>query len=788
MITAPFNFVPLNEKVFFPPWAEAVSHDVPFEDGESGVINITITAKSPIFIRDHQNPEQFCQHNGQYYIPGSSVKGMIRNVLEIMSFGKLNKNSFDDDTYAVRDLSSAQNFYMKQMNLIDEPITRCGWLTKHDNEYIIEDCGTPGRIHHKQIDYALNIDFASNFKNEGFEKTSKYKYSLVNNKIHTIKLGEKYSSKTIPKYDKREFYQFDKNGKNHASLVLTGQPTQRKDTGKMGDGKGFEFLFFEKKGDLNVTNDVINNFLFAYFNERKTEPKESPDWTYWKEKLYAGERVPVFFQKNGNKVLHFGLSYLYKLPYKNSIKDGLIEIHFDDRLDLAQTIFGYISKDNKQTLKGRVQFSHFKAVENIRSLKTRKEILGTPRASYYPIYIRQYNTDFKTFMDNNFSIAGRKRYPIHKSNTTKKTKDIENENVGTTFSPLADGTIFKGKLRYHNLKKSELGAILSALTFHNTSTAFHNIGMAKSLGYGKIKIELNRFEYINEYLKEFELCIMEQILDWKESVQLKELVSMSVEQNNSGNSTLKYMELTEFANNKSKNKDFLKCYTELDNIQAVTINSLTNDNDIQELKIKNQKYLEQQKEFEKERKAKQKEKDDWNKAKASNTIQAFENFINRYGYSSYIEMANASMASLKQAEIDKIDKKLQQEADKKWENIHHPSNKKYLKEALDKFINDYPNSKQLIKAKEELANLTNGLKTNSDAKNLDFSDANDIKSLERAMKAVSNPSESDKKKLNEAIETIYPALNAKKKNQFKRSKLIPKWIGKDEMNKIISTL
>jgi len=43
MITAPFNFVPLNKKVFFPDWAEKVSHDIPFSDGESGVIDITIS-------------------------------------------------------------------------------------------------------------------------------------------------------------------------------------------------------------------------------------------------------------------------------------------------------------------------------------------------------------------------------------------------------------------------------------------------------------------------------------------------------------------------------------------------------------------------------------------------------------------------------------------------------------------------------------------------------------------------------------------------------------------------
>ena len=207
-----------------------------------------------------------------------------------------------------------------------------------------------------------------------------------------------------------------------------------------------------------------------------------------------GEKVPVFFQKNGKDVAHFGLSYLYKLPYTHSVKDGLPPAHSDNRKDLAETMFGYIEQD--EALKGRVQFSHCKAVQNAVELKKRTEILGTPRASYYPIYVKQYSTDFKTFMHGDFAISGWKRYPVHQGAGVVKTTDTGNENVGTTFSPLKDGVVFSGKLRFHNLRKSELGALLSALTFHNTQECFHNIGMAKSLGYGKIKLKLEGIENI----------------------------------------------------------------------------------------------------------------------------------------------------------------------------------------------------------------------------------------------------------------------------------------------------
>jgi len=589
MITAAFNFVPLSDKVFFPLWAEDVSHDIPFEDGESGVIDITITAKSPIFVRNHSNDKnnsstEFCHHNNIPYIPSTSVKGMVRSVLEIMSFAKMSQ--FNDDTYAVRDLSDSNNFYMKEM----KKDTFCGWLKKSGNDYIIEDCGKAGRIKHEELDSIFNIDFASKFKkgvfgNKTDDKTALKKYGMIKSSNFTYSLKHTTTSSVG---DKR--YALDESSSLEGTIVLTGQPSGRDETKKIPSGKVYEFIFFESKKEIKLTGKNMKDFLFAYFDKRTTEPKESLDWTYWKEKLNNGEKVPIFFQKNGNNIAHFGLSYLYKLPYKHSVKDGLKEAHFDNRLDLAQTIFGYVNK--KEALKGRVQFSHFKATQNIKKLKERTEILGTPRASYYPMYVKQYENLFTTFMDN-FSIAGWKRYPIHKGSAITQTEDTGNTNVGTSFTPLKEGVIFKGKLRYHNLKKAELGAILSALTFHNTQNTFHNIGMAKSLGYGKIVLKLEGINNIESYLKEFELELSSKIENWSSSKQIKELLTMTTEQNNSENSKLKYMELREFGSNKTGNKDYLRNYTELNNIKEKNLTSLVSDIELDERK-KQRELLEAQ--------------------------------------------------------------------------------------------------------------------------------------------------------------------------------------------------
>jgi len=567
MIKAPFNFVPLSEKVFFPPWAEDVSHDVPFEDSESGVIDITITAKSPIFIRGHENPEQFCQYNGQYYIPGSSVKGMVRNVLEIMSFSKMNESLVDNKTYAIRDLRN-RNLYMSKMkpqNIF------CGWLLKDGENYKIEDCGKPGRIKHEEIDKIFKIDFASKFKekkggfrNESIYKTAQYKYELLEGNNLTQKFNNGHTKQLKIVYEAGSL--------KEGTIVLTGQASARKDRGKF-DAKVYEFIFFKPQRTLPIKKRVFENFKFAYFDGRQTEPKESSDWTYWKKKLLVGEKVPVFFQKNDQgDIKHLGLSYLYKLPYTHSIHHGIPKEHKSSQLDLTQTIFGSISDDG--SLKGRVQFSHFEAMGKIAKPEKCTEILGTSRASYYPIYVKQ-NRVYTTYMDANFELSGRKRYPIHKGNKPEKTHATGNTNVETTFFPLKEGIIFKGKLRYHNLKKTELGAILSSLTFHNTQNLYHNIGMAKSLGYGKVEVHVDGINTI-EYMQEFEKTMQKNITNWITAPQLIELFSMASEQNNSLDSALKYMELKDFANVKNK-KEFLNKYTSLSGIKTISPHSLFGD-------------------------------------------------------------------------------------------------------------------------------------------------------------------------------------------------------------------
>lgn len=619
MIIAPYNFVPQNKKVFCPFWYEDVNHDIPFEDGQSGVLHLKITAKSPIFIKDSKDENIFCNYNGEFYIPSTSLKGMFRNVLEIMSFGKM--NFIDNKKYSMRDLKNTK--YMEKVNG-----AKCGWLYKENGHYKIENCDVPYRISHENLDKKFEINFENTFSNsfnssENEMKTAKYKYTILMEKNYEpiynfFKIGADD--------DPKKLLDFDDKGDIKGKIVLTGQssPRKKQTKDKEASGKHLEFVFKidEKAQILDLEDGVFENFKFAYFDGKETQPKESPDWTFWKKELNEGKKIPVFFHDNGKKVTSFGLSYLYKFPYEKSIEDGLEEEHLQrEKLDLAELIFGYSKKigENQRSLKGRVYISHAKLInakEDKQASKEREIILGSPRPSYYPNYLVQTkdSKEYNTFMSENPKLSGWKRYPIHKKFKGQAIDKI-NSGLKNNIIALNEGSIFECKIVVHNLLPVELGALISAITFHKNSDCFHNIGMGKPLGYGKIQVEINGFDGFDkpkdEYMKIFESAINYEIFqektkkedrekcfeneqksnlhdkkeEWHESRQIVNLFTMAKEQENKENSELKYMELKEFATNKSlregKVVNFLKPYTCLDGVTKATINKLSDEKSMQ---------------------------------------------------------------------------------------------------------------------------------------------------------------------------------------------------------------
>lgn len=629
-ITCPYNFVPLNEKVVFPEWADNIYHDIPFEDGLSGEIKYSITAKSPILISSGKNKENkghkendfnnhnhkedfldyesnkslpipslnlFCKDpNGNYFIPGTSLKGALRSLLEILSFSKL--SIYDDYAYSYRDL-----YNDKYKEALKTDLIHCGWLKmESDKEWVIEDCGLPGRISQQEIDKHFSTTFKKEFlfsetntKIPDKKKSAKYKYESClrkqNNDFNILKC-EFIESQESEKY--RKIYNIASQGNKgelNGTIVFTGQPSVRKEVqGKKNTGKWLEFIFFEKTGrNYDVNEEQIKNFKSAYFNN---QPDESEDWGYWKSlsKKNKDFKIPVFFVQSNNKVLHFGLSQLYKLPYKFKISDFIPKEHKNkDELDFAQCLFGFINNSDKNTdeagLKGRIQFGHAFISKNNSGTKESADInkiLSSPKATFFPFYlIQQYNNSkgLLTYNDQNSKLAGFKRYPVHlNANIESIAESIENKKLLSRMRPLPEGTVFEGTVSFHNLKPVELGALLSALTFNDEEKCFHTLGGGKPFGFGKSKIYIETLNIVNydelkfesadykKYILEFNNYIKDKIgKPLQETLQYKELVAMAKEYGDNDiniDKFLNYMRLEDFANIR-KNKCYLKSYSEI---------------------------------------------------------------------------------------------------------------------------------------------------------------------------------------------------------------------------------
>ena len=621
-IHAPYNFVPVLNRTYTPGWISSISQDIPFSDGESGTIKLRIDTHSPIYVRNGTTKQQldarmdewksFSSSNGKFFIPGTSIKGAIRNVLEILSFGKMFCPPVDSSTacrrvndhrHSFRDLSPAgKDAYLDKMK---PQSIRAGWLRKlPDGSLVIADWGIPARISHRDIDAYLGTNFVSffsnprNMGNSSTVKMAKYKYEKIPD------LNRLCSNFTFKKLNTFEAASVSPSG-NPGIIVLTGQPSPRFEEKKQG--KKWEFVFREPENEsiLEVTRKDWLDFLSIYNDSDSA--KVAVDWRYWREKMDNGQDVPVFFRVNEKTqaLEHFGLAYLYKMPSEKSVRDGLSSYHQSETsCDLADCVFGFVADDKEMirkehpertTLRGRIQFSHAWATQGKR-MEEKTEVLGSPKSSYYPSYLRQHGNNgrvnsYSTYMDKGgICVSGWKRYPIRSGSDVAHNNPIDNDRVTTCFVPLAPGASFEFCIRVHNCRSVEIGALLSAITFHDTDGCFHSFGMAKPLGYGKSSIKIvssqgfahdlsskeGRKHYQQTFETEMNIHLFDGELKWHASEQVKELLAMANGQLLKNPNALAYMSLDEHVEAKQRDRmNYLQKFSEISGSEKEIVQPLS---------------------------------------------------------------------------------------------------------------------------------------------------------------------------------------------------------------------
>ncbi len=454
----PYTFIPLADKVitYLEEEKEKVnySHDIPLSDtASSGFIEFTMEAKTPFCIKTDNGKSS--QIGDKYFVPGTSIKGMIRSVFEIITFSNI-KNVIANSRYSMRDIRSSD--YKLKAN---DSNHYSGFLVQIDHQLYIVQCSS-----------------------------DKYSYEDIE-EIEDVDL--KNISSISSKYSKlNDDYIFEDNN-TYRMWFFSGFMNNKK----------HEYLFdipedFANEIFYPVEEKELKDFKFIHEKENENEA-----WKFWKKKLknYSSKSdivkdiykgiVPCFFRlkKTNNKyiVKDLGFSFLYRQPYDKSIHDCLPESYKSlsgDKLDMTQAVFGFTS--NQNSLKGRVSFSNA-FINNITIGNKQTFVMGKPKATYYPFYLEQRESKkLTTFFGQKARISGWKRNLVHTE--AKAGISIGRPKIETNFIPIKEGAKFTCKVRYHNLSDFELGALISAITFHNSDDCYHLLGYAKPFGYGKFKL------------------------------------------------------------------------------------------------------------------------------------------------------------------------------------------------------------------------------------------------------------------------------------------------------------
>jgi CRISPR-associated protein (TIGR03986 family) len=539
---APYNFVPLPERVVTPATdpEQLPDHDT-YADTRyprTGYFDVTLTTKSPLYVRcpltlsnflrqergEDQNlsfrqqvkntPEFFYTRDPQVpVIPGSSLRGMLRSVLEIVSYGKMESVTKTRLFFRTVDTTSVGEHYRRRMQNVET-----GFLQRTGEHYVIKVCDR-ARV--------LRSTLGSNLYNgQGPGKTPTWQ-------------GQ-------PRQWMPVWVQLSRNGPlvehiayeptphaHEGRLVITGDVPRKK--------KEFVFLLpADKAEEIRVPQAVVDRF------------HDDDQLTQWQERAFPQNRPqnksraraglvrtdpgepgdPVFFLRENGQLTFFGRAGMFRLPYHQGPLDFVPDaLRRPEDIDYAEAIFGYVKGHAPQHPQGskvrayasRVFVSDATLVTGQSDIWLATEpitpkILATPKPTAFQHYLVQTSDNqgsLKHYGSNTpreTVIRGHKRYwhqglgshlamelirAMIDEGQDKLCEIRRNETDGkpdtqhTQFKPVKPEVQFTFRIFFENLSDAELGAL--CWTLHPVGKAemtyCHSLGMGKPLGMGAVHLD-----------------------------------------------------------------------------------------------------------------------------------------------------------------------------------------------------------------------------------------------------------------------------------------------------------
>lgn len=487
--SAPYNFIPLNDKPV--PAEEVLPFDRYHLERHTGCIIYELEAVTPLYIYGRTSSNQKDKETRDFYapgkrimIPGSSMRGMVRTLVEIISHGKFTNFEKDRRLYyrAVAERSAlalGRAYRDKMVNVADDyyPRIRAGFLRKSAQvgRYEIIPCKVEQGAQFYRVEFDTVTKAGLSIKE--FE-TKEISFQPVNPKPHPHR---RPNGGTISlKYAKViDISRCQISGYKRGFLLASGKMKK----------KHMHWIINEPDTEqtaIKIDESVIDDY-------RNDQNRTGIDLVEQAESNSAG--VPCFYiTGNDGQITSFGHTGMFRLAYEKTIGKHVPEaLQGKDVLDIAETIFG-----KEDCFASRVSFEDAKLAPgqaNVMMEPFFPKILSTPKPTTFQHYLTQGSTSLDSLDDWN-SDAHIRGYKLYWHRDVNGQPDVwqETEKEATAkpkqylkmIRPVKKGTKFEGQIRFENLSGSELGALLFVLDLPEYH--YHKLGMGKPLGLGSVKI------------------------------------------------------------------------------------------------------------------------------------------------------------------------------------------------------------------------------------------------------------------------------------------------------------
>ena len=481
--SASYNFVRLPSHVipaeFYDGNFEGVTKDVmdayrdhvTQTDTHTGYIDLTITTETPLFIggpskQEDTTPLEFYGGQNNPTIPGSSLKGMVKEIFKIVtasSFRPYQRGTglgdFEDRYLYFRDIASAikplKEYYASRMM---NPIKNSAGLStpKATPGFIIQ---TVNNEYYAVPSVAKKIYYEAEKALLSKQRTPSIDWTHTYVNIH---VGAMSSKRTFMRITKP--CNFDKRIPIHQSCIDS-----------YADDKN--------RGTLDLLDKKIGK-----------SGEAAKEYTHSTDVKFV---VPCFFTEKDGLVEHFGHGRFYRIAYDLKISDHLpnsLEQH-NNGVDLCDSVFGY--GDNWA---GRVSFSdaHVQGTLKMCPSDYPHPLMG-PNPTSFQLYLEQNVDDHNTYNHwghEHASLRGYKMYwhqPLAKAKDWTRTAE-EKEIKGTRkIRPVDRGVTFTSRIHFERLSDVELGALLMSFNLDQYSggqrRTYYKLGMGKSIGFGSVKLD-----------------------------------------------------------------------------------------------------------------------------------------------------------------------------------------------------------------------------------------------------------------------------------------------------------